>query len=135
MFLDGTIYEMLTSKVSVHFSCKGNFCKFFLDLQPKIFKKKDLRSIGATLVTQRSYLASRRFRGVETVLENGPPVDQHTFSSNSICQRMLPVLTFPPCDQQSINNMCSKEYSWPKLAPYSSVYKCTLIKKNIVQHN
>ena len=96
MFLDGTIYEMLTSKVSVHFSCKGNFCKFFLDLQPKIFKKKDLRSIGATLVTQRSHLASRRFRGVETVLENGPPIDQHTFSSDSFCQRMLPVLTFPP---------------------------------------
>ena len=39
---------------------------------------------------------SRRFRGVETVLENRPPIGWHGFSSNLICQKMPPVLTFPP---------------------------------------
>ena len=34
---------------------------------------------------------SRRFRGVETVLENGPPIGWYTFSSDLICQRMPPV--------------------------------------------
>ena len=29
--------------------------------------------------------------GVETVLVNGPPIGQQTFSSNLICQRMPPV--------------------------------------------
>ena len=38
----------------------------------------------------------RRLRGVETVLENGPPIGWHTFSSDLICQRMPPVSTFPP---------------------------------------
>ena len=33
--------------------------------------------------------------GVETVLENGPPIGRHTFSSDLICQRMLPVPTIP----------------------------------------
>ena len=34
--------------------------------------------------------------GVETVLVNGPPIGQHSFSSDLICQRMPPVPTFPP---------------------------------------
>ena len=33
---------------------------------------------------------------METVLENGPPIGWHTFSSDLICQRMPPVSTFPP---------------------------------------
>ena len=32
---------------------------------------------------------------METVLENGPPIGRHTFSSDLICQRMLPGPTFP----------------------------------------
>ena len=34
--------------------------------------------------------------GVETVLVNGPPIGWHTFSSELICQRILPVPTIPP---------------------------------------
>ena len=39
---------------------------------------------------------------METVLEIGPPIGQHTFSSDFIHQRMPPVptfLTFPPMGQ------------------------------------
>ena len=35
-------------------------------------------------------MQSRRFRGVETALENRPPIGQHTFTSDLICQRMTP---------------------------------------------
>ena len=43
-------------------------------------------------------LDARRFSfsGVETVLEDGPLIGWHTFSSDLICQRMPPVPTFPP---------------------------------------
>ena len=47
-------------------------------------------------LTRVTLYSSRRFRGVETVLENGPPIGWHTFSSDLICQRMSPVATFLP---------------------------------------
>ena len=32
---------------------------------------------------------------MKTVLENGPPIGRHNFSSDLICQRMPPVPKFP----------------------------------------
>ena len=69
------------------------------------FYKRKLKILGNKLtlkriINSRKYvntsLAARRFRGVETVLENGPPIGPQTFSSDLICQRMPPVPTFPP---------------------------------------
>ena len=77
------------------------------------FYKRKLKILGNKLtlkriINSRKYvntsLAARRFRGVETVLENGPPIGPHTFSSDLICQRMLPVPTFPPMTSTANQN-------------------------------
>ena len=47
--------------------------------------------------------------GVETVLVNGPPIGQHSYSSDLICQRRPPEPTFPPM-------------MWPKRTLYSTKY-------------
>ena len=38
---------------------------------------------------------------METVLENGPPIGWHTFSTDMICLRMLMVPTFPPMNRSN----------------------------------